>query len=92
MSICFNLFLRTFSLIEHNYFSFRLIKLVFGIDQFPGYVGPEVGIVIAPSGGHLPADPADVRLVPRMDLEVVGQVVAPGELLATGLALIVPRS
>ena len=70
----------------------------------PGDVRPQMGVVVAPSCCCLATNATDVRLLPRVNLksgvtiqqlamvhlQVVGQVVAPGELLMTMLALIVP--
>ena len=52
---------------------------------------PEVGVVVAPGGGGLAADAAGVRLVPRVHLEVVREVVAAREPLVAVRARVVPR-
>ena len=51
---------------------------------------PEVRVVVAPGGGGLAADAAGVRLVPRVHLEVVREVVAAREPLVAVRARVVP--
>ncbi len=62
----------------------------FRVDGLPRDVGAQVGVVVAPGGRHLAADAAHVGLFPRVHLEVIREVVAPGESLATVRALVVP--
>ena len=61
-----------------------------GVDWLPRDVRPEMRVVVAPGGGRLAADAAGVRLVPRVHLEVVGEVVAAREALVAVRAGVVP--
>ena len=62
------------------------------VDRFSCDVRPQMRVVVAPRGRRLPADPAGVRLVPRVHLEVVGEIVAAREALVAVRAGVVPRA
>ena len=66
--------------------------LHFGVDWLPGDVSPQVRVVVGPSGGGFVADAADERFLAGVRLQVVGQVVVPGEALVAQVTAVVPAA
>lgn len=60
------------------------------VDWLSGDVSPQVRVVVTPGGGGLATNAADVRFLPGVHLQVVGEIVAPRKLLVTMLAFVVP--
>ncbi len=61
----------------------RMISLDFRVNRFSSDVSSEVGIVVAPRGGHFSANTACIRFFASMHFQVVGEVIASEELLMT---------
>jgi len=60
------------------------------VDRLPGDMGSKMRVVIASSGSRLPTDAADVRLFASVHLQMVSQIVTPGELLVAVLTFVIP--
>lgn len=60
------------------------------IHRLSSYMGSKMRVVIAPGGGRLATDATNVGFLPSMHLQMISQIVAPGEALMTMLTLVVP--
>ena len=68
------------------------VFLHFGVDRLSRDVRPQVRVVVGPGGRRLVANAANERFLAGVSLQVIGQVVVPGEPLVAEVAAVVPAA